>query len=262
MPIQNRITDLEAYKAQFPYPMIEGVFEFHVFLTPLFPSEQILSKYLAITNQINESRKGSGLNPIKPCHLALDYKQKGYVRVLQSSRYYTTNDIEDAIKKCNKEADLYQSMFDEALAKGEISEQVNVVRTKLECLASSHGVPKTNKEAEQYPSKYFEFHIRVRRKNPNNMKPVTEEELNELKELSIKFTEQFGVPVPLSYNNNNEMQRFFNLRCRNCGSEEALLKASKIVEAINASDNFVFEKQISEYVPYDDFTKMDISWID
>lgn len=260
--VQNRINSLEEYKLKFPYPKIKKIFEIHIFMFPLNPSPEIIKKYLEITDFINKLRQSEpGFTKIKPCLLALDYRGKGYVNVMQSARYFGTDNIEEAIKETNREADLYQKLFNEAFETKELKEQVYVVREKLETLASSEGVPQTDSEALKFP-KYFEFHIRVKRKNTENIEPITAEELAELNLLSLKFTELFKTPLPISYNQNNEHQRYLNVRFRNVGSITARERVSEIVSAIEKTNNFAPVKIIAEYVPYDSFTELDRGWID
>ena len=258
--IQNRIKDLEQFRKEFACPDIKGTFEIHIFMVPTNPEDnfdEIVEQYIEVTEQLNKERrlKDPNCNLIKPCLLALDFRGKGYVTVMQSSRYCVCPDLETAVTECNKEADLYLEKFREQ------NVPITIIREKLETLACSHGVPVTDEEAQKYP-KYFEFHIRVARKNEDTESRITNEELEELSKISKKFTEQFGTPVPLSYNKIRDQQRYLNVRFSGIGSETARARVAAIVEAIKQSEYFKWIKTIAEYVPYDSFRALDKGWID
>jgi hypothetical protein len=161
---------------------------------------------------------------------------------MQSSRYCTHSNLIDAIEDCNKEADLYCKKFKEK------NIPVDIIREKLETLASSTGVPFSDNEAKKYP-KYFEFHIRVKRRNKDTITPVTPEEITELTTISEKFTKQFNIPVPISYNKVNEHQRYLNVRFRNVGSETARSKVTEIVNEINKLKTLSGIKQYQNTFP-------------
>jgi hypothetical protein len=206
-----------------------------------------------------------GKAQIKACHLALDFRGKGFVRVMQSARYFVAHSMDQAIAELHKEADMYTELIAEVYKNGELNIEEDgkfqVVREKLETLASSHGVPVSDQDAANF-NKYFEFHIRLSRKDETDITPVSDEEVAELQAISQEFTERFGVPVPLSYNKTNEHQRFLNVRFRKTGSHNAREFVQQIVDAINSSVSFKWVKTISEYVPYDSFTSLDEGWID
>lgn len=262
----NRVMDLESHWKGSPCPKISGTFEIHIFFTPLNPSPEIVAKYTEITELINRARGDDpGFNRIKPVYLALDFRGVGYVKVMQSARYYVADSVDQALAECRREADLYQRLFDESHAKGELKERVHVVREKLETLASSPGVPTTDDEAQRHPQ-YFEFHLRVTRRGratgTTAHTPVTDKELRELTTVSETFSRRFSVPVPISYNQNNEHQRYLNLRFRGIGSETARARVQEVVTAINETASFTHVKTISEYVPFDSYPELDRGWID
>ena len=263
MSIVNRIVDLDTYKKTNTYPSIKGISEIHVFFLPINPAEKTVKKFGEICAKINQSRANTtNFTKIKDCHLCLHYKGKGDLRVMQSSRYITSDDMNYIIKECYEEAEAIQQGFDEALNNGEIDEKVSVVREKIEAVASNVGVPKTNEECKSYPTKYFEYHIRLGRKNEDTATKITDGEIAELKQLSEVFTEKFGTPVPLSFNQTNEQQRYLNVRFQNIGSEQSKANVSKIVQAIEQSKNFKWIKTISEYVWFDSYRQLDGGWID
>ena len=263
MSINNRITDIDTYKITHTYPNIKGISEIHVFFTPLNPAPKTVAKFAEICQNINRSNVNNpNFTKIKDCHLCLHYREKGDIRVMQSSRYITSDNMDDIIKECYAEAELIQKGFNEAYEKGEIDEKVNVIREKIEAVASNVGVPKTDNESQRYPKKYFEFHIRLGRKNENTIIHITNEEIEELKQLSESFTNEFKTPVPLSFNQTNEHQRYLNVRFENIGSEQAKFNVNKIVKAIDQSKNFKWIKTISEYVWFDSYRELVGGWID
>lgn len=255
--IQNRIEDVQKYFDENPSPEISGTFEIHIFMSPLNPSKEIIDEYNEATNIINKERRETDPNCIliKPCLLALDFRGKGYVTVMQSSRYYYCSNLRDAVAECNREADAYLKIFKER------NVPITIIREKLETLASSEGVPVTDESSKKYP-KYFEHHIRVKRRDGNTISPITPDELQELNDISEKFTDEFCTPIPISYNKVSELQRYLNARFRNVGSETCKSRVADIINAINKTQNFEWVKTISEYVPYDSYTALDQGWID
>jgi len=258
----NRIHDIEGFLQANPCPEINGVYEGHIFFSCLNPSKELIEAYTKATDQINEFRVQSAPSPttaskIKACVLALNFRGVGYVVVLQSARYFHADNLRQAIAELQRDADEYTEYF----TKRNID--IQVFREKLECLASCSGVPKTDQEAKKF-SKYFEFHIRIRRKNDNVIDPVSDEELKELEEISERLSAEFNCPVPLSYNKakESEFQRYLNVRFRGVGSDQCKENVDAVVQAIEASKNFKWEKTISEYVPFDTLTALDKGWID
>jgi hypothetical protein len=147
----------------------------------------------------------------------------------------------------------------------------SVIREKIEAEAHGiEGIPMTDEEMNQYPTKYFEFHIKVGRVDQEDFSEMTQDEIEQLKEISRAFTLKFEVPIPLSFNNNRDQhtgdklghQRFLNVRFRNQGLHSLAPKIEEIKQAINGTGKFKVLKLISEYVWYDSFTALDRGWID
>lgn len=113
-------------------------------------------------------------------------------------------------------------------------------------------------------------HIKVRRKDRADTSPISDDEIESLKEVSKQFSAIYGVPVPLSYNQNRNQtdddgqghQRFFNLRFRSQGLESIKAKVKAVEEGIVQHTQFAVVKTISEYVWYDTYNAMDQGWID
>ncbi|VBB17566.1 hypothetical protein YASMINEVIRUS_28 [Yasminevirus sp. GU-2018] len=263
MSVQNRISDVKTYLQT--APVIKGLSEIHIFFSPVDPKPETVKMFVEICEKINEQRKNDdGFIKIKPCHLSLDFRGSGMVRVMQSSRYITSKDMMHVVKECYDEADLMQKMFNDAFEAKLISEKVEVIREKIEAIASAEGVPVTNEEAKKF-DRYFEYHIKVKRKNllnSQNVDPIDDDEVKELVQLSHKLSEKFGRPVPLSFVNNMFHQRFLNVRFEGVGSAEAGAYVKEVEHAISSTKNFMWDKTISEYVWFDSFRALDKGWID
>jgi hypothetical protein len=258
--VKNRIQDIDEYLKS--APLIKGLSEIHIFFEPLNPKPKTVAKFVEICDIISTKRKDEKhFTKIKPCHLSLHFKGVGDIRVMQSSRYITSDSMNDIIKECYSEADTMQTMFNEAFLANEIDEKVSVIREKIEAIASANGVPRTTEDAKKF-DRYFEHHIKLKRKEAKDDSPITDTELNDLKQLSITFTDLFRRPVPLSFINNMYHQRYLNVRFYDSGSQEARKKVNEIENAINSTNNFVWDKTISEYVWFDSFKALDKGWID
>jgi hypothetical protein len=91
------------------YPNIQGLSEIHIFLEPLNPAAEIIKKYedavwcsfcfgstfrshLQVDEYNAVVMKPEESNKMKACVLCLNYRQAGDVTVLQSSRYFYSQD--------------------------------------------------------------------------------------------------------------------------------------------------------------------------
>src|SRR5207253_6032545 len=103
--IANRDASHLTEKYMSDIPNITGIFEIHIFLTPLNPSQKVIDAYLKVTDKINNLRKDDEkFSKIKPCLLALDFKDAGFVTVMQSSRYFVSDNVDNAIKEMQRES--------------------------------------------------------------------------------------------------------------------------------------------------------------
>ncbi len=216
---------------------VTGVFELHVFVAPLDPStEQVEAFRVACT----------GAAPaMKALLLELDYVGKGFVGVLQSSRYI---EGDAAVARGAVEADaavLRRAGFE-------------VIREKVEALASDPGVPRNAADAIHSPvDRYFEFHLLIE----NKQGLLSEADMEALRGLSTDFAKRFARPVPLSYNALNPAQRFLNLRARGVGLAEALQPVAELTAAIGRHDLTV-KKTIAEYICFDSNRAVDNGWLE
>lgn len=261
---------------------INALQESHIFLLPVWDEKsnpidwELVKKYNQVVDKFNMVMIDSYPNwkQMKNPLLALNFVNKGYLTVMQSSLYLLSNNKEEIINCTHLLAKLF------SLA-GFV-----VVREKIEAsVYGIDGIPLTNDDASKYTG-YFEFHIRVESNENKNLilssisisnsdsilgsnsdqVPLSREELKVLDLVSDEFTEKFGVPVPTSFNRSTHIdggyQRYLNVRFRNTGSSEALSKVKEIVTKINNETNFKVVKVISEYVWYDTFVELDKGWID
>ncbi len=243
--------------------------EAHIFLLPVWDEKsnpidwELVKRYNQIVDKFNSIMNSSYPNwkQMKNPLLALNFVNQGYLTVMQSSLYLLSNNKQEIIDCTHMLAKLFS-------AGGFV-----VIREKIEAsVYGIDGIPKTNIDAEKFTG-YFEFHIRVEANvntnetNSNGDRvPLSQQELKVLDMVSKEFTEKFGVPVPTSFNRSVHVdggyQRYLNVRFRNTGSDEALLKVKEIVTKINSETNFKVVKVISEYVWYDTYVELDKGWID
>src|SRR4051794_32668480 len=126
-----------------PAEAVTGTFEIHVFVMPLDPTP-------AIAQAFSVACRGSADTPhMKGLLLELDYEGRGFVGVLQSSRY-VRGTLEEAMAGAEEDARILGDAGFE------------VVRRKIEAVATSDGVPRTMDDARHSPAdRYFEFHLLV-----------------------------------------------------------------------------------------------------
>lgn len=266
MTILNRIENDGAYSSSYPFMQGAGdlaaTHEAHIFLGELNPSKEAVDRYYKAVKEWNDLHPEVS-DKMKACYLALvfrdpDGKEKT-ISVMQSARYIRSNDQANVVKETHADADWFAK-------KG-----FTVIREKIEATAYGIlGIPIQDTEMQCYPTKYFEFHIKVGRQDGANTNELTEKEIAELKNISESFTKKFKTPVPLSYNRNPHQlgtdnqghQRFLNVRFRQIGLEKVKQKVKEIETAINETKSFKVLKTISEYVWYDSYTKLDHGWID
>lgn len=237
--------------------------EIHIFLNPLNPTEENLQQYYAAVNEWNNNNPT--MMQMKACYLCLVFNINGVdtdVCVMQSARYYRDNDTEKVINQCKADCVFFESRG------------LSVLREKIEANAHSiNGIPISQDDTKEFPLNYFEFHIKVQRKNKAGnrySKPISDSELAQLKLVSKYLTHVYQRPVPLSYNKNKDKvqqdneghQRFFNVRFRNVGLDTIKTNLTIIKNIINTTTDFEVVKSIDEYVWYDTNPKVDHGWID
>ena len=175
--------------------------------------------------------------------LGLNYDGKGVVDVLQSTKYVTCPDVHTAVALMLADA-------------RRLNEHFEVVRLKLEAMASNPGIPRTDEDAAQMPpGLYFEHHIKLNA-------PVTPESDDRLKALGRELTTELGIRVPFSCNNlRGKNQRFLNARTYAMGAERSATVVERIIEAVQAR-GFSVTKVIEEYVVFDTNKALDGGWLE
>ena len=210
-------------------------------MSPFDPSEDEARAFaLACRGDETSPRAMKGLL------LRLDYEGRGFVGVLQSSRY-VKGTLADARRGAEEDARLLSDAG------------FSVIRTKIEAVASNDGVPRTAMEAERSPEdRYFEFHLLVDGVNG----PISEGDVASLRAIARDMSARLDRPVPLSYNALKPAQRFLNLRARGCGLDDAMTVVNDLSERIEATDVLRVVKVIGEYICHDDNRAVDAGWLE
>lgn len=268
--ISNRPDDIEEYDdLQITRtPEMAGknglaLYEIHIFLGNIWtesdvPDETIIDKYKNVIKMYNDviGDKPCNFKEMKDPVLVLKFEKDGYITVLQSSLYYLTNDKKEVIDMTHKVAELFKTAG------------FQIIREKIEIsIHGVNGIPDNTEDMTNYDG-YFEFHIRIGKKENIGKKiPINDEEIYQLELASNHFKDKFERPVPLSYNRNKNdinggYQRYLNVRFRDVGVSDSVRKVNEIKEYINETTIFKVEKSIDEYIIYDTFVDLDKGWID
>lgn len=263
--VMNRIQNDAQYALTYPKMVGKNdslaTQELHIFLAEINPQPEMVQKYYQVVKEWNDLHPEMS-DKMKACFLALIFRDVDgndkTISVMQSARYFRCDDTEEVVRQAHADADWF------------VEKGFSVIREKIEATAYAiDGIPQTDEEAASYPAKYFEFHIKVGKKDAEDGAPLTAEEIQNLKTISRVFTSKFGIPVPLSYNCNKDKiqndgqgsQRFLNLRFRDEGIKTIAPKVREVSSAIENAGLKVL-KTISEYVWYDSFPQLDQGWID
>lgn len=214
-------------------PAISDTFECHIFVAPLNPSEELQVKFAQVCKE----------NGMRALNVGLNFETIGMATVLQSTKYYKVANPKIAV----------ECMIEDAK---KLNEHFEVIRLKLESLATNEGVPQTDEESKLIPGDtYFEYHIKI--KNA----PMSEESDNVLKNLSYQLTDDLKIRVPFSCNNLKDYQRFLNARTYHIGFENSFAKIEKVKAAIE-DKGYEVERVISEFIVYDTNKKLDTGWLE
>lgn len=219
-------------------PAISDVFECHIFCAPLDPDDATKQRFV-------ESCKRVG---IKALCLGLDYEDKGVVNVLQSTKYYSKAGPREPIELMLRDA--------EALA-----EDFEVVRLKLEAMATNPGVPKGDAGMRELTERtgfdgYFEYHVKL------GGLPVSPENDERLKRLAGELTHELGVKIPFSCNNMGaKNQRFLNARTYGLGYDASRQVPLSVARAAEKR-GFETRKIIEEFIVFDTNKELDRGWLE
>lgn len=217
---------------------VTGKFELHVFVEPLDPPPEAVEAFGAACRNAPD--------PMKALLLNLDYVGKGFVGVLQSSRY-VDGDIAAARDAVRRDAEILRAAG------------LTVIREKVEALSVNAGVPRDAADARHSPAdRYFEFHVLI----DGRAGLLSEDDMRSLRGLSAQFAAKLSCPVPLSYNAMKPSQRFLNLRSRGVGLEQAMQPVDELQRAIEAGGTLEVRKVISEYICFDSNRAVDNGWLE
>ena len=209
-------------------------------MTPLDPEPAVAQAFSAACRGEGEAPRMKGLL------LNLDYEGRGFVGVLQSSRY-VRGTLDEARHAADEDARILADRGFE------------VVRRKVEAVATNEGVPQTAEDATRSPAdRYFEFHLLVDGKRG----PISNEDVASLRGIARDMSARLGVPVPLSYNALKPAQRFLNLRARAVGLADAMVHVHALEEQINETGALGVVKVIAEYICADDNRALDEGWLE
>lgn len=220
--------------------VVTGTFEIHIFVMPTDPPPDVAQAF-------TDACRGDGESPrMKGLLLNLDYEGRGFVGVLQSSRY-VRGTLDDARAGADEDAKLLADQGFE------------VVRKKIEAVATSDGVPQTAEDAKRSPAnRYFEFHLLIDAKRG----PISNEDVASLRSIARDMSARLCQPVPLSYNALKPAQRFLNLRARGCGLDDAMVHVRHLEEQVGKTGELSVVKVISEYICFDDNRALDNGWLE
>ena len=217
---------------------VSGSFEIHIFVEPLDPPPEIVRAF--------RQACAAAPAPMKALLLNLDYQGRGYVSVLQSSRY-VQGDVAAATAAAHADAEVLRRAG------------LNVIREKVEALASDEGVPQTAADASRSPAdRYFEFHVLIDGKD----RPLSEHDMRALRAISGDYSARLGTPVPLSYSALKPSQRFLNLRARGVGLAQAMQPVQALQAQLVAGGELCVKKVIAEYICFDSNRAVDNGWLE
>lgn len=219
---------------------VNGRFELHVFVQPLDPPAAVIEAFRAAC--------AAAPAPMKALLLKLDYVDRGFVGVLQSSRY-VDGDLDSAIAAVHTDAAVLRAAG------------LDVIREKVEALSTNHGVPHSAAEASQTASsRYFEFHVLI--DATETQRVLDDDDMVALRDLSRSFAARLDRPVPLSFNALKPSQRFLNLRASGVSVEAASAVVDELRGAIEGPGLLQVKKVIAEYICFDSQRAVDNGWLE
>eukprot|EP01084_Bolivina_argentea_P232125 391293_1 len=273
--ILNALNDYE-YASTYPKMTGSGsmpsTHEVHIFMAELNPCEETVATYYKAARDWNaqvypqliskgKHNERACTGQMRPGYFLLVFKNalqntEREVRVMLSSRYVYCNDQQYVIEQCHCDSKWFAK------------HGLDVLREKIEAkIFGIKGLPMTRDEFEQHPTKYFEYHVKLRcksamDKNGFREQNLTNAEVHELKTISKQISHIYKVPMPLSYSISRGHPRFFNLRFRNIGRDESYETVVDIASQIKKHTKYEVIKIIPEYVWYDSYTKLDRGFLE
>jgi hypothetical protein len=214
-------------------PNISDTFEAHLFVGPINPSIELQQEFVTFCRSLG----------LRALNLGLNFESAGVNTVLQTTKYYKVPSPLQALEQMVIDAE-------------KLSDKFEVVRIKLESLATNDGIPHSDEEALSIPGDtYFEYHIKLK-----DME-INETNDKKLKELSAKLTEELNIKVPFSCNNLPDYQRFLNARTYKLGFQNSYALIDTIANAIH-KNGFTIDRIVSEFIAYDTNKALDQGWLE
>lgn len=228
---------------------VTGRFELHVFVQPLDPPPEVVAAFRRACESADPA--------MKALLLQLDYVGRGFVGVLQSSRYVEGN-IATATAAVRADAEVLRAAG------------LTVMREKVEAVATNDGVPHRREQAlPTSATRYFELHVLIggtgsasSSDSSPGSRPLDDDDMTALRAVSRAFAAKLARPVPLSFNALKPSQRFLNLRASGVGVEEALGLVDDLRVAVEASGLLQVTKVIAEYICFDSHRAVDNGWLE
>jgi hypothetical protein len=157
---------------------------------------------------------------------------------------------------CGEYPSIVKQIEDEAY---EHFKDFNIIRIKIESLASNVGVPQTDIEKRLFwdeTSNYFEFHYKVLVKNGGHDK--------NLKELEDLCRRKYGYHLHLSHNafqqlDEKDFHYMITMRVFDFGRGNAFIRNDEIVEYLTGN-KFPPLKVVREFVVHDSHIELDQGW--
>lgn len=219
-------------------PPVSGRFEGHLFCLPLDPSDEEKQRFVEACEAIGA----------RALCIGLDFEGKGIVRVLMTSKYYERDSVHEPVADMVADAEV-------------LDRSLEVVRIKLEALATQPGIPLRSNDARAMQERtgfdhYFEFHVRL-------AGDPTPERDAELQALAGELTRELGVKIPFSCNDMGaKTQRFLNARTYGLGLEESQRDVIDRITAAVTDRGYAVQKVISEYGVFDTNKALDRGWLE
>jgi len=219
-----------------PSNIVKGTFEAHITFDCTHHTEQV----------IENLKKKCEKTKFKIIFIDLDTQQnKGKLQQLMTSSYYC-GEFPSIVEKIEEEA--YRHFQD-----------FNIVRIKIESLASNEGVPEMNIDKKLFwddETTYFEFHYKVLVKRDSK-----DENLSTLR--SVCQT-RYGYKLHLSRNafkqtDEKDFHYLITMRLFDVGRVDAFEQNDAVVDYLTAK-NFPPLKVVREFVVYDTYIDLDNGW--
>jgi len=215
---------------------VKGTFEAHI----TFDCTHNTEKYIENLKKVCENTKYK----IIFINLNINRKEDKLQQLMTSS--YHCGEYLSIVKQIEEEA--YKHFKD-----------FNIIRIKIESLASNEGVPQTDTEKRilwNDESNYFEFHYKVLVKNGGKKDKL--QELQDICQRSYRF------PLHLSHNAFQQLDEknfhyMITMRLFDVGRDNAFIRNDEVVKYLTDS-KFPPLKVVREFIVHDSYIELDHGW--